>query len=223
MEIREIFESFEKVHSYSFATINNDFLEIRIAHFLTYDEEGIYFQTMKVKPFYKELIENKKVAVCSLVSETVPVTHDENGLSNFPPEFFIRVSGYVRELSFKELKKKALTDKSFDPLIKDIERYPSMTTFVLHKFKGEVYNYDFAKEKSDHKLKRERFSFGGMEYLEAGLVVNKEKCIACGKCEKVCSFGAIVPGEKYLINSKYCDECGSCAIVYPRNAINKPL
>ncbi|MDP0493536.1 MAG: 4Fe-4S binding protein [Fusobacterium sp. JB021] len=223
MKIKEIYEAFEKVHSYSFATVNNDFPEIRIAHFLTYDEEGIYFQTMNTKSFYEQLIKNKKVAVCSLVSENIPVEHDEEGLSNFPLGFFIRVNGYVKEIPFEVLKEKASKDIRFNALIKDIERYPSMTTFILYKFKGEVFNYDFAKEKLDYKIKRERFSIGGMEYKEAGLIIDAEKCISCGKCLEICSFDAIVHEDKYFINSKYCDECGSCKISCPVDAIKKSL
>lgn len=46
LSIKEIFEAFEQLHSYSFSTIHDGYPEIRIAHFLTYDEEGLYFQTM---------------------------------------------------------------------------------------------------------------------------------------------------------------------------------
>lgn len=220
LTIKEVFDKFEKIHSYSFTTINNDgYPEIRIAHFITYDEDGLYFMTMKVKPFYKQLVENNKVAACALIAADEEVTHDEDGLSYFPPGYYIRVSGDVRELSFEELSEKANNDSKFDPLIKDIERYPTMTTFVLHKFKGEVYDYDFSKINRDHKLERERFEFGGMEQSQAGFTINPEKCISCGTCAKVCSFSAIIPGEKYSINPNRCDECGSCYSACPVNAI----
>jgi len=46
MKVNEVFEKFERLHSYSFATIDDGYSEIRIAHFLPYDEEGLYFQTI---------------------------------------------------------------------------------------------------------------------------------------------------------------------------------
>ena len=219
MEIRDVFEKFEILSAYTFATIDGDYPETRIAHFLTYDDEGIYFQTMKVKPFYRQLKETGKVAVCSLVADAAPATHDENGLPGFPGGFFIRVSGDVRELSFDELHDKAARDKRFLPLIKDIERYPTMTTFVMYRYKGEVYDYDFEKSTRDHKLERERFSFGGMDVTSSGFEINSEKCIACGQCADVCTFDAIVPGDTYGITRERCDECGSCYVICPVDAV----
>ncbi|MGQ9587967.1 MAG: FAD-dependent oxidoreductase, partial [Thermoplasmata archaeon] len=49
-------------------------------------------------------------------------------------------------------------------------------------------------------------------------VVDEEKCIACGRCEEVCEYGAprieeIAPGVfKSRINEALCKGCGSCAV-----------
>lgn len=219
MEIKNIFEKFDNMNSYTFATIDGDYPETRIAHLLTYDDDGLYFQTMKVKPFYRQLKETNKVAICSLVTEQGAITHDDNGLPIFEPGFFIRANGDTREINLDELKTKSKKDSRFLPLLKDIERYPTMTTFVLYRFKGELYDYDFGKETRDHKLERERFSYGGIDYIPAGFYIDPTNCISCGNCTKVCSFNAIIPGEKYSINGTHCDECGSCYTVCPVNAI----
>lgn len=219
MELKKIFKKFEANAAYAFATIDGDYPETRMAHFLTYDEDGLYFQTMKVKPFYRQLKETGKLAVCSLTTIPGAATHDERGLPIFAPGYHIRVSGDVRELDMEELRAKADKDAKFLPLLNDIERYPTMTTFVLHRFKGEVYDYDFGKEKRDHKLERERFSFREMKQEPSGFVIDQDKCIACGVCAKVCTFSAIVPGGKYSINGTRCDECGSCYSVCPVKAI----
>jgi len=221
LTIKEIFQKFEKMHSYSFSTISDDlYPEIRIAHFLTYDEEGLYFQTMNVKPFYKQLKDRKKLGVCSLYSNATQVEKDEDGLSYFPPGFYIRVSGDVRELSFAEIKQKSEEDfEKFNPLLLDISRYPTMTTFVMYKFRGEVYDYDFEKTTRDNKIFRSRFSFNGLKFDNPGFNINQEKCISCGICAKVCTFDAIVKGKKYSINGNKCDECGSCYTACPVNAI----
>ncbi len=220
MTIKDVYERFEKLHSYSFATLDGDYPEIRIAHFLTYDEEGLYFMTMKVKPFYEQLKRGKKIAVCAQVTKSDgAATHDEDGLSYFPAGYNIRVSGDVRELSTQELYAKAKKDDRFIGCVKDLERYPTMTTFVLHSFKGELYDFDFEKEFRDHKIERERFSFNGMDFIEPGFVIDPAKCISCGICAEVCTFAAIIPGESYSIMGSHCDECGSCYSACPATAI----
>lgn len=219
MRIQEVFEHFEKIHSYSFASIDDGEPEIRIAHFLTYDDEGLYFQTMKVKPFYRQLTKTGLVAVCALIAPQEEASHDEHDLPGFPPGYFIRVRGEVRELSFEELEEKVKKDARFLPLVKDIERYPAMTTFVLHHFKGEKYDYDYAEEHRDHKLERERFAFHGSTMEKAGFSIDPEKCISCGRCARVCTFRAIRSEEHFSINGERCDECGSCYLVCPVGAI----
>ncbi len=219
----QVFERFEKISAYTFATINDDYPQTRIAHFLTYDNEGIYFQTMKVKPFYRQLKKTGKVSVCSLAADMIPATHDENGLPDFPAGFSIRVSGDVRELSFEELEKKAEADKRFLPLIRDIERYPTMTTFVLFRYRGDIFDYDFEKVNRDHKVERESFSFGGMAAVPSGFTIDSGKCIACGQCADVCTFNAIVPGDTYSIMGERCDECGSCYVVCPVDAVKSKV
>ena len=46
MNIKEIYNHFEKIGSVVFATIDNGLPETRIAHFFAEDEEGLYFRTM---------------------------------------------------------------------------------------------------------------------------------------------------------------------------------
>ena len=48
-------------------------------------------------------------------------------------------------------------------------------------------------------------------------VINKEKCILCGKCFKHCKFDAI--NENILIDYSKCESCGVCKFVCPQNAI----
>ncbi len=217
--IEEVFKHFEKMNAYTFATINGDCPETRVAHLLTYDHEGLYFQTMKVKPFYKQLQTTGKVAVCSLVTKNEAVTADEDGLPTFPDGFFIRLAGDVKEVNYDVVAQKASINETFTPLLKDIQRYPTMTTFVICSFTGEYYQYDFEKKKQDHKIKRLRFGFNSKLPTTPGFHIQPEKCIACGMCKNVCTFDAIQSGDTYSILPEYCDECGSCYTICPRNAI----
>ena len=216
MTIKEIYEYFDKIGCCTFATIDKDYPETRIAHFLVYDDEGIYFMTMNTKPFYKQLKETGKVSVCGMYADSKVVTKDDGDLL-FDDGYFIRVSGDVREVSIDEIKKKNNPD--FQYCIEDNARYPSMTAFVLYRAKGEIFDYDFEKKKRDHKLERMRFSFGNFKVEKPGLTIT-EKCIGCGKCFKVFTFDAIEKdGNKYKIRGNRCDECGNCYTVCPVGAV----
>ena len=66
------------------------------------------------------------------------------------------------------------------------------------------------------------------EFIEAeGVisVVDQEKCIACGRCEEVCEYGApsiqeVSPGVyKSRINEALCKGCGSCVVACCSRAI----
>ncbi|NLN07659.1 MAG: 4Fe-4S binding protein [Firmicutes bacterium] len=55
------------------------------------------------------------------------------------------------------------------------------------------------------------------------LVVDKDKCIACGVCASICQVGAISEGEdgKYEINPDECMECYSCMNTCTQEAISE--
>ncbi|OON92858.1 MAG: hypothetical protein ATN32_00240 [Candidatus Epulonipiscium fishelsonii] len=216
MTIKEIYESFDKIGSCTFATINGTYPETRIAHFLAYDEEGIYFSTMFTKPFYKQLIETKKVAVCGLCAETKVTEIDEENIY-FEPGYFARINGDVKEVSIDELKAK--DNPIFKYFIADKERYPAMVAFVLYRARGEIFDYDFEMENRENKVERVRFSYGGFSVEPAGLSIT-DKCINCGQCFNICSFKAIYKDDtKYSINGTRCDECGDCYLKCPVKAI----
>lgn len=216
MEIKEIYEYFDKIGCCTFATIDNGYPETRIAHFLAYDEEGLYFMTMNTKPFYKQLKETGNISVCGL-SANPNVETLEDGNLHFDNGYFIRLTGDVREAGMDEIISKDNPD--FEYCIEDNKRYPAMVAFVIYRGKVEIFDYDFEKKNKDHKLDRYRFSFGDFPFEKAGLTIN-DNCISCGKCKDVCSFDAIEKTEDgYTINGTRCDECGDCFIHCPADAI----
>lgn len=216
MEIREIYRRFDKIGCCTFATIDGEYPETRIAHFIAYDEDGLYFTTMITKPFYRQLKDNGKVSVCGLCANS-KVEEMSDGNLKFDNGYFIRLTGDVREVSFDSIKAKS--NPVFDYCIKDQERYPAMTAFVIYRAKGEIFDYDFEKEYRDHKLERERFSYGNFPTIDPGLQIT-DACIGCGICRSVCTFDAIYQeGNRYRINGQRCDECGNCWNSCPANAI----
>ena len=51
-------------------------------------------------------------------------------------------------------------------------------------------------------------------------VIDKEKCIACGICEKICPDSAAgIKNKKAFVDYDYCKGCGLCAKECPVQAI----
>ncbi len=147
------------------------------------------------------------------------VSYNEEGMPYFEPGYTIRATGDIREISFEELKEKAVTNEMFMLGVKDIEKYPAMTTFCLYSAWGEVFDFDFEMENRSHKLLRTGFSFGGKQIPFRGVRITEE-CIDCGECMENCSFKAIYPqDDKFIIDHAKCDVCGDCYTICPSNAI----
>jgi ferredoxin len=218
MNIADIYEKFNQIGCLTFATVDKDIPQTRIAHLFGHDHEGLYFRTMITKPFYEQLKQTEKVSICGMFPET-SVSHDEQGMPYFAPGYTIRATGDIKEISFETLKEKAAVNEMFMLGVKDIEKYPAMTTFCLYNAWGEVFDFDFEMEHRSHKLLRTKFYFGGKQIPNRGMRITEE-CIACGECHEVCSFKAITPGDdQYRIDPIKCDVCGDCYTTCPSDAI----
>ena len=149
MDIKNVYEKFDRIGCLTFATIEKDTPQTRIAHLFAYDDDGLYFRTMTVKPFYRQLKKTGKVSVCGMYPET-RVRYDSDGMPIVTPGYMIRATGEVIEISFAVLKEKAAANETFVLGVKDIERYPTMTTFCLYRASGEVYDFDYEMEHRSH-------------------------------------------------------------------------
>jgi ferredoxin len=137
----------------------------------------------------------------------------------FEPGYTIRATGDVREIPLEALKEKAAASDMFMLGVKDIEKYPAMTTFCLYRAWGEVFDFDFEMANRDHKLLRNAFSFGGKAIPFRGVRIT-DACIACGECIERCSFKAIYQqDERFVIDQTRCDVCGDCHTVCPAGAV----
>lgn len=223
MKIKEIYELADKIGVLVFSTIHNNEVHSRVAHFNGFDEDGIYFRTMFNKPFGRQLQSTEKVTVCGITDSTIK-EHKEDSTPVFPPSYSFRLIGDVKKVASELIIEKAKTNIALQTAAQDIEKYPAMTdgNYVIHKAKVEIFDVDFEKENRDYKLHRTRASFGGMTFNPAGVRIN-ETCIACGKCKEVCSFDAIIVGKPYKVNENRCDDCGSCLLICPVQAIDESL
>ncbi len=54
--IADIYDKFDQNGCLTFATVDKDYPQTRIAHLFAHDHEGLYFRTTIVKPFYDQLV-----------------------------------------------------------------------------------------------------------------------------------------------------------------------
>ena len=224
MDLEKVHEAIAKIGCLTFTTLDGSTMHSRIVSVCGGDDEGIYFLTMNVKPFYRQLKANPNVAVCGIYPSARKEGKNSVGQPYWRPGFFLRITGEAREIPEDEVREKAA--KGSEPhkyALEDAARYPAIRLFCLFKGKGELYDYDYEMENRDHKLERVRFAFGGETFNDSGARIDPAKCIACGECFEVCTFKAIEPGDVYRIRSERCDECGSCILTCPQDAIGFPL
>jgi len=221
MELTKLYQYIEKIGVMTFSTIYNNEVHSRSAHFNGFDEDGLYFRTMPNKPYARQLNTTQKLTVCGISNSEVS---EKDGHAHFPPSFTLRLIGDIRYVPPEVIIEKAKTNAMLKVAALDIEAYPAMAggNFVMHRFKGEIYDADFERLHREYKLIRTRFAFGGATFKPAGVRIGNE-CIECGSCKDVCSFKAIEEGSPYRCIPEYCDDCGSCMQICPVEAIQESL
>ncbi len=221
MNMQEIYAAVEKIGCLSVTTEENRTLHSRIISIAGADDDGLYFLTMTVKPFYRQLKNNPNVALCGIYPHGRKDGKNAVGQPYLVPGYTIRISGKAYEVPIEELHKKASHGHEVcQYTIEERGRYPDMCLFCVTEGQGEIYDYDFEMENRDHKLQRTAFAFGGMEIINLGAKIDQELCIACGECFNTCTFKAIISGEPYTVNTSRCDMCGSCSLTCPQHAIS---
>lgn len=189
----------EDIHSTSIATIGNDgHPQTRIIDMMYQDEKGVYFLTAKGKEFYRQLMEQKYVAISA--------TKDKIGIS---------LRGKI------EVAEKEYVDILFDhnPYMKEI--YPGNTrdaivVFRLYKAQGEYFDIT-----NPSHIVRETIMVGDTKVVHCGYVV-EPNCIGCKICYSVCPQKCIdISTKPVIILQNHCLHCGRCLEACPQRAIRK--
>jgi uncharacterized pyridoxamine 5'-phosphate oxidase family protein/NAD-dependent dihydropyrimidine dehydrogenase PreA subunit len=218
---KDVQEALKKIGSVAMTTSDEETLHSRFISICGSDDLGIYFLTMDVKPFYRQLKKNPNLALCGIYPSGRKTGKNTVGQPTFAPGFTLRISGRAREIPEDEVREKAdAGSKIHKYFLEDAARYPAIRFFCIYRGKGEIYDFDFEMENRDHKLLRSRFAFGGEIFNAAGAHIDPAACIACGECYEACTFKAVIPGEPYRVDGSRCDECGSCSRGCPQDAID---
>ncbi len=220
MNIREIYALIEKIGCMTISTFDGGAIQSRIVSIADADDEGIYFLTMTVKPFYRQLKENPRISMCAIYPHGRKDGKNAVGQPYLVPGWTFRCDGEAYEVSADDVRAKAAAGSAVHQYtLEECERYPAMCLFCITKGQGEVYDYDFEMEHRDHKLLRTPFAFGGASILPLGAHIDEKLCIACGLCFEHCTFKAIISGTPHVVDVRRCDMCGTCGAVCPQGAI----
>jgi MinD superfamily P-loop ATPase len=63
------------------------------------------------------------------------------------------------------------------------------------------------------EVERHPFSGGRVAIIDA------ERCIACGRCDEVCRFEAIIEGDPFQVDDVLCEGCAACYYQCPEQAV----
>lgn len=160
------------------------------------DDGNLYFGTAVGKPVYDELTANPNVAVTGTTEDWL----------------MVKLSGRVERTDARKI-----TEKFFQV---------NQGTKALYKKSPESFKlFSFSQGHGEllHLYKpngiiRFRFGFGGMTPPPPRYTINSD-CTGCGECLGKCTTQAIISGDVYSIDPKYCLECGACYDACPVNAI----
>ena len=185
----------KEIHAAAFATLAEDGRpEVRIIDIMLYDGHSLYFLTAKGKAFYRQLIEQKFVAITG-----------EKGRRA------VSLRGHVR------VADPALLDVMFEenPYMKDI--YPGDTrraleAFEIYRAQGEYFDL------TQSPIFRDTVTIGGPAEQGRSYRIT-EACTACGRCMPVCPQRCIQPGRPYRIVPEHCLHCGACTAACPAGAV----
>ena len=189
----------EDLHSAVVSTIGDDgHPETRTIDMMLWDDKGVYFLTAKGKNFYKQLMEQKYLALAAV--------KDKKSIS---------LRGRIRNIGTRKLNE--IFEKN--PYMKEI--YPEGTRspleiFLLYEGSGEYFDISVPSH-----VVRDAFSVGSGTVRRSGYYVGAD-CIGCKLCYSVCPQKCIDISKKPVeINQNRCLRCGKCAQICPKQTIEK--
>jgi uncharacterized pyridoxamine 5'-phosphate oxidase family protein/ferredoxin len=173
--VEKAFMLLREVKSVAVATLNSGTPDVRIADVMLAERDGLYFITARGKPYYRQIRENPKLAICGM---------DKNYVS-------VRVVGDIQFCNDRNT-----VDKIFEhnPIF-DLSMEPPLRTRFA--FGGETVNppgYLITDKCTACGLCLDACPVGviseGKVYL-----IDGSHCLECGRCAEVCPEDAINPSE----------------------------
>ena len=200
MNPQDCLDILRRIKDTAFATVDEQgFPQNRIIDVMLTENESLYFCTARGKDFYRQLMQNPRVAVTGV---------DESWQ-------MVRLMGKAHRLD----NQKYWIDRIFEenPSMNGV--YPGDARYILEAFRisaGELEYFNLAEE----PITRYSLAFGGETARVRGFVIT-DSCTDCGVCAEGCPQSCIKSGEPYEIDQTHCLHCGLCAENCPAAAIER--
>lgn len=208
MNAQECLQILRDVKDVAFATVDDKGCpKVRIIDVMLVERGKLYFCTARGKDFYRQLMENGRVAITGLNTRFQ----------------MVRLEGRAVRLS----EQKMWIDQIFkeNPSMNDV--YPGESRYILESFcvdNGQLEFFDLGKS----PIERSGFALADETVPEKGFQIT-DGCIGCGLCHQNCPQQCIYPGEEladglqtpYVIRQENCLHCGLCAENCPVLAIER--
>ena len=189
-----------ELKSVAVATVNNGEPAVRIADVMMVQDESLYLITARGKPYYRQLKQQGRVAICAM---------DRNYVT-------VRLIGEVEQCADRALLGKIYEQNPILSKLYPDEKSQILEVFRVYRGRGEFFDL------SGEPPKRRRFAFGGASVSPSGYAIT-DRCNACGVCLEACPVGVVSEGPIYVIDRSRCLECGICAEICPEGAVEPSL
>lgn len=190
----------QELKSVTFSTVENGIPHARIADVMLIEDDKIYFLSARGKAFYKQLMNNKHVALVGMGKQFRTV----------------RISGIAEPADCTYVDRIFEQNPDLNNIYAQNQR-DILEAFCISKGVGEIFDLSSAPPK------RERFAFGGAKIVTPGYSIINDNCIKCKVCVMSCPVSAVKEeDEKLSIDSTLCLECGRCYEFCPVQAIEQP-
>lgn len=198
----------DDIHSVVFATIDeNGMPDARVIDIMLVDEDSFYFITAKGKGFYRQLMEQKFVAISGMTDGNHSL--DKKAVS---------IRGKIRNMGTEKLEEVFLENPYINEIYPNVESRNVLEVFQMYEGQGEYFDL------SAKPIYRDAF-YLGKNYdinIEAHGFYVTESCNKCGTCFSECPQGCIERLKNTVsINQYHCLHCGRCYEICPKKAILK--
>ena len=191
----------EDIHSATVATIGADgHPQTRVMDMMLWDEQGVYFLTAKGKAFYRQLMEQRYIALSA--------TKDKISIS---------LRGKIKNIGNEKLDE-IFEKNSYMKAIYPGETRSALEVFCLYEAEGEYFDIS-----DPSHVTRDSFTVGAVAAVPSGYYVG-DGCIGCKMCYSVCPQKCIdIMKKPVVIDQKRCLHCGRCAESCPKQVIENRI
>lgn len=198
----------DEIHSAVFATVDENGLpDARVIDIMLADSDSLYFITAKGKRFYRQLMEQKFVAISGM-------TGGDHSLDKKA----VSVRGKIRNIGNEKLEKVFAENPYMNEIYPSMESRNALEVFQMYEGQGEYFDL------SVKPIYRDTFYLGGSHGTHTnthGFYIT-ERCSQCGKCFSECPQSCIdIIEGKVSINQAHCLHCGRCYEICSEKAILK--